>query len=556
MLRFAFALALVVPAASAPAPHPVPAHDGVVAGARLVLYTGPTFLTQEPFLKVAKAVVADETGRVRALLSEVPADTSSYAEVRRLPGALAVPGLHDAHIHVMGVGQRAETVQLHGAKTPAEAAQRVAAYARGRKDAAYVRGRGWDQSLFPGGAWPTWRDLEGATDKPVILSRVDGHAVWVNRALLQLAGIDAKTPDPAGGRILRDAKGEPTGVLVDNAIDLVDAKLPPATAADLERRLVAGFAACADAGLVAVHDMGMPVAAARIVERLDREGRLPIRAYVYLDAADPTAIDALGTFAKSERFEVRGVKLFADGAMGSRGAALLDDYADEPGNKGLLLIDPVALQQKIAAVHGKGFQAAVHAIGDRGNRVVLDVVARVQGADRARRHRLEHAQLLAPADFARVSALGVIASMQPTHATSDMRWAEQRVGASRVQGAYAWRTMLDRGAILAFGSDAPVESERPALGLLAATTRADERGRPPGGWTPAQKLSLDEALHAFTRGAAHAVGHEADLGALTPGMRMDVSVFDVDPRGDPSLWAKAKATAVVVSGAVRVPKER
>jgi predicted amidohydrolase YtcJ len=549
-MRFVALAALALSLAST-APHPVPEHEGVVVGSRLILYTGPTFVTQEPFLPLAKAVVADETGRVRALLSELPADPSKYDEVKKLPGVLAVPGLHDAHIHVMGVGQRKETVQLHDAKTPKDAAQRVAAYARDRKDAAYVRGRGWDQSRFPGGAWPTWQDLEGATDKPVILSRVDGHAVWVNRALLRLAGIDRATKDPPGGRILRDGKGDPTGILVDNAIDLVDARLPPPTAADLERRLIAGFAACADAGLVAVHDMGMPVAAARIVERLDREGKLPIRAYVYLDASDPGAIDALGTFAESERFEVRGVKLFADGAMGSRGAALLEDYADEPGNKGLLLIEPAELKKKVAAIHGKGFQVAVHAIGDRGNRTTLDVIEQVQGADRSRRHRLEHAQLLSPADFARVPALGVVASMQPTHATSDMRWAEQRLGASRIAGAYAWRTMLDRSAPLAFGSDAPVESERPALGLLAAITRADETGQPPGGWTPAPKLTFAEALHAFTRGAAYAVAQETDLGALTPGMRMDVSVFDADPRGDPARWAQAKATAVVVSGAVR-----
>lgn len=542
------AVLALLAAASVQAPHAVP--EPATVGSRLVLYVGPTFLTQEPFLPEAKAVVADETGRVRALLSEVPDDPSSYAEVRKLPGAFAVPGLHDAHLHVVGVGQRAETVQLHDAKTPADAKKRVAAWAKERKDASYVRGRGWDQSRFPGQQWPTWRDLEGATDKPVVLSRVDGHAIWVNRAALVLAGITKETKDPPGGRILRDAKGQPTGVLVDNAIDLVEQKLPAPTAADLERRLFAGFAACADAGLVAVHDMGMSVAAARIVERLDREGRLPIRAYVYLDGAEPGAIDALGTFATTDRFAVRGVKLFADGAMGSRGAALLDDYADEPGNKGLLLLQPDALKAAVAKVHAKGFQAAVHAIGDRGNRVVLDAFHAAQGADRSRRHRVEHAQLVHDEDFARFAALGVVASMQPTHATSDMRWAEARVG-ERVKGAYAWRTMLSKGVPLAFGSDAPVESERPILGLYAAITRADEQGRPPGGWTPAQKVSFDEALHAFTRGAAYAVGQDADLGALTPGMRMDVSVFDVDPRGDPKLWLRAKPTAVVVSGAVR-----
>ncbi len=527
------------------------AREDFVPGTRLVLYTGPTFVTQEPFLPLAKGVVADETGRVRALLSELPDDAAQKYAVQKLPGVFAVPGLHDAHLHVMGVGMRKDSVDLVGAKTPKEAKQRVAAFAKARPGAAYVRGRGWDQSRFPKSAWPTARDLDGATDKPVLLTRIDGHAVWVNQALLAKAGITKDTPDPPGGRILRDAQGRPTGVLVDNAIDLVERKLPEATDADVERWLTAGLAACADAGLVAVHDMGMSVAAARILQRLDRDGKTPVRVFVYLDGADPGAVEALGSFATTPTFEVRGVKLFADGAMGSRGAALLADYSDEPGNQGLLLTPPDVLAKTASVVHAKGFQIAVHAIGDRGNRVVLDAIDAAQGADRARRHRVEHAQLVAPDDFARFAALGVVASMQPTHATSDMRWAEARVGADRVAGAYAWRTMLQRDVPLAFGSDAPVESERITLGLYAAATRQDDRGAPKGGWTPAQKVTTDEALLAFTRGAAYAVGKEQDLGGLTPGMMMDVSVFDRDPRGDPVAWLQTTPTATVVGGKVR-----
>lgn len=500
-------------------------HPEIAVGDVLTAYVGPRFLTGEAFVPEARTVLADETGRVRALLRGPP-PPGRYPVVK-LPGALAVAGLHDAHVHITGIGQARDHVQLLGTATPAEVKARVTAWAKAHPDAAAVRGAGWDQSRFPGAAWPTWRDLEGATDKPVFLTRVDGHAGLANKALLMRAGITRDTVDPPGGRIERDATGEPTGVLIDNAMHIADKQLPGPTDADILRWLDVGLRACADAGLVAVHDMGMSVTVARALVTLDDAGALPLKVFVYLDGNDDASYTFLGTRPPSARLAFVGVKLYADGAMGSRGAALLEDYSDAAGNRGLLLTAPAELERRVAQVHTLGFAAAVHAIGDRGNRVVLDAFEK-SPAPAGVRDRVEHAQLIAPEDFARFGRLGIVASMQPTHATSDMRWAEARVGAERVKGAYAWRTLLENGVMLAFGSDAPVEDERPAWGLYAAVTRQNHDGTPPEGFLPAQRVSLSQALAGFSAGAAWAVGAERHMGALTPGMAFDVTLFEDD----------------------------
>lgn len=550
------ASALALPAvAGEPASLPMP-HPDIPVGKKLTAYVGPRFLTGERFVPVAGAVLVDETGRVRALLKEAPAP-GSYPIVK-LPGALAVAGLHDAHLHVQGLGQAKDRVALLGAKSPAEVKARVSAWTAQHKDAAAVRGRGWDQSLFPGASWPSWRDLEGAADKPILLSRVDGHAAWANRAMLALAGITRDTRDPPGGKIHKDDKGEPTGILIDNAIDLAEAKLPAPTDADLARWLLGGLEACADAGLTAVTDQGMSRAALRVLSKLDDEGKLPVRVFVYVDGAEAGALELLGARPPTDKLRVMGIKLYADGAMGSRGAALLADYSDEKGNQGLLLTDPKVLKERVRAVHAKGYAAAIHAIGDRGNRVVLDAFD-ASRAPPGVRDRVEHAQLVHPKDFARFASRGVIASMQPTHATSDMRWAEQRVGAERVRGAYAWRTMLKDGVALAFGSDAPVEDERPQLGIYAALTRQDADGKPLEGFLPGERLSQAETLAAFAAGSAFAVGMEQHFGALTPGMYFDVSLFSEDAalatdKGDAKAWLKTRPVGVVIGGALRAPR--
>jgi predicted amidohydrolase YtcJ len=536
-----------IDARSRPEPHP-----NIPIGTKLTAYIGPRFVTGEEFVPEASVVVADEHGRVRALLRRLPSP-NPYPTVT-LPGALAVAGLHDAHVHVEGIGMAAENVDLTTVVTPEALSLRVSAFVAQHPTLPVVRGRGWDQSRFPGGAFPTWRDLEGVAGVSVLLTRVDGHAVLVNRRLLAQAGITRHSPDPAGGRILRDENGDPTGVLVDNAIDLVTPFLPPVTDADRERWLLAGLRRAADAGLVAVHDMGMSVASARVVRRLDEAGSLPVRLFVYLDGTDAGAYDFLAQQRNSERLFWMGVKLYADGALGSRGAALLEDYADEPGTRGLMLSEPAVLEQRIERVHTLGFQAAVHAIGDRANRTVIDLLSKHHVSDI--RDRIEHAQVLALQDISRMYDALITASMQPTHATSDMRWAEARLGPHRLDGAYAWRRMLDAGNALAFGSDAPVEDLRPAWGIYAAVTRQDHTGSPAGGFLPNQRLTQAEALQAFSRSAAWAVNLERHTGALTPGMWFDVSLYDIDAvaltdAADPQAWLRAQAVGVVVGGVLR-----
>lgn len=539
----------LVDARTRPEPHP-----RIPVGSHLVAYIGPRFLTGEDFMPEARVVVADEHGRVRALLRALP-EPSPYRTVT-LPGALAVAGLHDAHVHIEGLGMAGENLDASMALSPAELKVAVTAFAATHPDVSVVRGRGWDQSRFPGQAFPTWRDLEGATMKPVWLRRVDGHAALANRILLEKAGITKATPDPPGGRILRDDKGVPTGVLVDNAMELVTPYLPAATDADRARWLTAGLRACADAGLVAVHDMGMSVASFRVLQGLAARGPLPVRTFVYLDGSEDVAYDLLGTVTATDTLALLGVKLFADGALGSRGAALLADYSDEPGHRGLVLFDKATLAKRVQQAHDKGFQVAVHAIGDAANRVVIDVLTAHHREDI--RDRLEHAQILALDDIPRLYAPRITASMQPSHATSDMRWAEARVGRERLAGAYAWKRILDTGAALAFGSDAPVEDVRPALGIYSALTRQDHAGEPKAGFTPDQRLSQHETLRAFSRHAAWAVNLERHAGALTPGMFFDVSVFDIDAAadadaGDPAAWLRARPVGTVVGGVLRVP---
>jgi predicted amidohydrolase YtcJ len=539
--------AAVIDARTRPEPHPT-----IPVGTRLTAYIGPRFLTGEDFMPEARVVVADEHGRVRALLRALP-EPNPYPTVT-LPGALAVAGLHDAHLHLEGLGMAQEDLDASAARSPAALRAAVVAFVAAHPDVAVVRGRGWDQSRYPGQAFPTWRDLEGATTKPIWLRRVDGHAGLANKALLDKAGITKATADPPGGRILRDAGGEPTGVLVDNAMDLVTPHLPAATDADRARWLRAGLRACADAGLVAVHDMGMSVASFRVLQGLAARAPLPVRTFVYLDGSDDAAYDVLGTVAATDTLALLGVKLFADGALGSRGAALLDDYSDEPGHRGLVLLDRATLERRVRQAHDKGFQVAVHAIGDAANRVVIDVLTAEHRDDI--RDRLEHAQILALDDIPRLHPARITASMQPTHATSDMRWAEARVGAERLAGAYAWRRILDTGAALAFGSDAPVEDVRPAWGIYAALTRQDHAGEPQAGFTPDQRLDLAQTLRAFSRHAAWAVNLERHAGALTPGMFFDVSLFDLDAAaatdaGDPAAWLRARPVGTVVGGVLR-----
>ena len=467
-----------------------------------------------------------------------------------LRGATVLPGLVDAHLHLRSLGRAHRTVRLNGTRSAEEVLARVREAAERTPAGPWVRGRGWDHNDWEDPALPSHAALsEAIPDHPVWLTRVDGHAIWVNAAALALASIDARTEDPEGGEILRDASGAPTGVLVDAAIDLMAAQLPAPTAEELRGDLARGARLCAEAGLTGVHDMGMSPAELVELRRLEAEGLLPLRVTVYLAGSE----DLPARIAEPPDHEglvtVVGVKLFADGALGSRGAALFDDYADRPDHRGLLARSPEALAGQARRVHAAGYQIAIHAIGDRGIATALDAIDAAQGEDRSRRHRVEHLQVIRDEDLDRLAPLGVVASMQPTHATSDMPWAEDRVGPARIRGAYAWRRVLEAGAPLAFGSDAPVEDHRPALGLYAAVTRQDARGQPEGGWRPDQRLSIEEALRAFTRGAAQAIHREGELGAIEVGAIADLTVVRDDPHQlEAAALRELQIVATVVEG--------
>ena len=451
-----------------------------------------------------------------------------------LAGGMVLPGLVDAHGHLDNLGRFLEDVDLIGTTSRDDMRERVRATQSKTPAGNWIHGRGWDQNDWENTAFPTWRDLAGTEANPVYLDRVDGHAVLLNRTALDAAGITRDTPDPAGGRIERDANGEPTGVLVDNAEALVLAHIPPARDDDLDRALARAIAECNRLGLVGVHDAGTDARVLASLRRLGERGALTLNVYSMLDSDFPALVRSFFASGPSTEFDgrlvIRAVKLRADGAMGSRGASLLAAYDDDPGNTGLLVDEPDSLYLWTRDALRAGFQACTHAIGDGGNRVTLDAYQKaldeVPSPDA--RLRIEHCQLVDVSDIRRFAAMKVIASMQPTHATSDMPWVAKRVGEERLAGAYAWRAFLSSGAVLAFGSDFPVESVDPLWGLYAAVTRTDHNGHPAGGWRMAEAVTMEEAVRAFTAGAAYAAFDDDDAGVIAVGKRADVSVFDRD----------------------------
>jgi predicted amidohydrolase YtcJ len=506
--------------------------------------------------KPRKASVLSRDGKVLFVGDAADARAQARgATVIDLAGSFLFPGWADAHGHLDGLGEALETADLRGASDAAEAAGRMAAIAGKLPPGAWAEGRGWDQNRWPGQMFPDARDLDAALpDRPAIARRIDGHAVWVNSAALKAAQIDASTPDPQGGRILRRSDGAPGGVLVDNAMQLVEKAVPVESSADFERRVLAAARACARTGLTEVQDASAYgpeeiAVLARLAERVE----LPIRIYATVSpgprnfresserSLPSTASSLEGFFAKGVRvgrghdfLTVRAIKSYADGALGSRGAALLEDYSDEKGNRGLLVTAPAGLDELARQAREKGWQLWIHAIGDRGNRIALDAFAKAEralprAAPGGDRPRIEHAQVLALSDIPRFARERVIASVQPTHATSDMPWAQQRLGPERIKGAYAWRKLKNAGARLAGGSDFPVESESPLLGFYAAVTRQDLAGNPPGGWRPEEKLTRAEALALFTSDAAYAAFEEDRRGRIAPGFEADFTIFAADP---------------------------
>ncbi len=535
---------------SAPAAAPASAASDTSTPADLIILGGRV-LTGDPAQPEAQALAA-RGGRIARVgaRAAIEALRGPHTEIIDLAGGTAVPGLTDAHAHLVGLGRDLEIIDLRGAASIDEVVTRIR---RAPPPGGWILGRGWDQNLWPGAAMPTHHPLtEAFQDRPVWLTRIDGHAGWANQVALAAAGIGADTPAPEGGEILRDDRGQPTGVLVDNAMALVP--VPPPTEADLLRQILAAQEHILARGLTGLHEMGIDPAADAAFRALVRRGELRLRVHGYADQAwfaGELGERAPDPILESARYLLAGVKIYADGALGSRGAALLAPYADRPDHRGLLLLDDAALDALCDRALARGWQIATHAIGDRGNRVVLDAYARAltrhPGADR--RLRIEHAQILDLADIPRFAELGVIASMQPTHATSDMAWVPDRLGPDRLAGAYAWRRLLDAGARLALGSDFPVELPDPTHGLHAAITRQDPAGTPPGGWLPDQRLTLDEALDGFTRTAAFAAHRDTHLGRLLPGHAADLTCFAADLRAlAPRELRDAPILATIIAG--------
>ncbi len=480
---------------------------------------------------------------------DVAARRGPDTRVIDLGGGMATPGLVDGHAHLVGLGQSLEIVDLRGARSVDEIVKRLRN--QGPTDG-WLLGRGWDQNLWEDPQMPTHAPLDAAFgDRPVWLRRVDGHAGWASAALLRTAGIGRETTPPAGGEILRNAQGEPTGVLIDAAMDLIT---PPASSrTDVRRWVLAGAAHAVERGLTGVHEMGIAADADAVYRELAATGELPLRVDAYAAAEwltgglQPHAVEPANA-----SYRLVGVKFYADGALGSRGAALLEDYSDRPGHRGLIQYDAPTLRRIVGLAVAAGLQPATHAIGDAANRAVLDAYAEAMSAAErsALRPRIEHCQIVALADIPRFVELGVIASMQPTHATSDMEWVPPRIGPDRLAGAYAWQRFLAAGVPLVFGSDFPVEHADPRLGLAAAVSRQDTGAQPPGGWLPDQRLSLDQALHAFTRMPAYAARREDEVGVLAIGMLADITCFarPLDP--DPASLRAAPIAATIVGGRV------
>ena len=492
---------------------------------------------------------------------DVRAYQGPKTRVMDLGGATVLPGLVDSHTHIVGLGEKQSQVDLVGVASEAEAVARVTAFAKRFPPGQWILGRGWDE-----GAWanhyPTKQLLsERVPDHPVLLSGLHGFAVWANRLALERAGLTRATAAPEGGEIVKDASGEPTGLLLNRATYLLTDAVPGPTDEQYEAYVLAGLTRMARDGYVAVHEAGADRRLMKALQSLDAQVRLPVRVYAMLSVRDADLCREWrrrGPDRENGRMlTTRSVKAFYDGALGSRGARLLADYSDRPGHRGVSGTQYGFDQSLLAELMKGGFQAAIHAIGDAGNRETLDFiesVLRAQPESRALRHRIEHAQVVHPDDVPRFARLGVIASMEPPHCVEDKTWAEARLGPVRVKGAYAWRTLRRAGARLAFNSDLIGSDHHIFYGLHAAITRRDKSLQPPGGWHAEERMTPEEAVRGYTTWNAYAASWEKESGALAPGRWADVTVMDVDPlvvgASDPGRLLRGSILATIVGGRV------
>lgn len=523
-----------------------------LAGAALLLATAASALAQQPqadlIITGARIYTVDDArplaeamavrdGRIAFVGSARGAMTLRGARTRvvELQGQTIIPGMIDAHAHLLGLGNALRTVDLVGTASYDEVIARVVARAREAPPGTWILGRGWDQNNWADTRFPTHEALSRAVpNHPVYLTRVDGHAALVNEAALRAANITAQATDPDGGRIVRGDDDRPTGVMVDRAMGLVQRAIPAQSPAEMREAVLAAIREANRWGLTGIHDAGVGRQVIDVYEALAREGRFDLRDYVMIASDDATLEHYFArgpqTGLYDNRLSIRAIKISADGALGSRGAALLEPYSDEPENTGLILAPGERIRNVAERALRSGFQLNVHAIGDRANRIVLDAfeqaLATVPVADH--RFRVEHAQILHHADIPRFARLDVIPSMQASHQSSDMYWAGNRVGHGRLLGAYAWRSLLDDGVIIPNGSDFPVEPVNPLISFHASVTRQDAAGWPAGGWFPAQRMTRDEALKSMTIWPATAAFQEALVGSLSPGKLADFVVLDQD----------------------------
>ena len=492
-------------------------------------------------------------GRIVAIGASVSQHISDKTKVIDAGGAAILPGLIDSHGHMLSLGAQMETFDFRKTGTIAEIANLVRNKAKTIGTEEWILGRSWDQTNW-GGQFPTNVELSAAApEHPVFLTRVDGHAAWVNRKALELAKITAKTPDPAGGKILKDEHGEPTGVLIDRAQGLVSRVIPEASFATVKRRLLLAAEECSRLGLTTVHDAGIGQQEIAAYKELIAEGKLPLRIYGMIRGEGALWQSYLKSGPEIGEFlTIRSIKLMADGAVGSRGAAFWQPYSDDKTNTGLLMLQPSDVERVGNAALKAGFQVNTHAIGDRANRIVLDAYGKVLGGANDNRFRIEHAQVVSLPDFALFKQFGVIASIQSTHGTSDMRWAQARMGPDRIAGAYATQRFLKLGVPVANGSDFPVEEPNPMLGLYAAITRQDLKGFPANGWMPDQKMTREQALQSWTYTGAYAAFEEKLKGSLETGKMADFVVLDGDVMTmSESQIAKVKVKMTIVGGKVR-----
>lgn len=505
---------------------------GGAATADTALHNVTGYTSSDAGIRKFSVLVFDDGGKIVAVGEEDLLQGSAIKSRIDGGGLTALPGLIDSHAHVLSLGQLKSNLDLTGAPSVDDAVMQIANHAKDNPHRRWILGRGWNQVLWPVREFPTATQIDAAvSERPVWLRRIDGHAGWANSKAMQIAGIDNETPDPVGGKILRDDNGRATGIFVDLAMDLIDAHLPPPNKDDYRTALLGAIDALVAEGMTGVHDAGIDLMNAEVYLSMADDGELDMRIYAMTGGAGDV-LDAIGKpilAYGNDRLEIASVKLYSDGALGSRGAALIEPYSDDAENRGLPFWTPAELQGFVDKANGMGFQVGIHAIGDLANRMALDAFEKAQdGKPSPLRNRVEHAQIIQLADIPRFAQLGVIASMQTVHATSDKNMAEDRIGPDRILGGYAWRRLLDSGAVIANGSDFPVELSNPFHGLYAAVTRQGRDGEPEGGWYGDQALTRAEALHSYTLAGAYAARQEDRLGSLEAGKWADFILIDRD----------------------------